>query len=519
MGLVAVMGLMVAGSSSPKARLILIFTAAGAVTIVCGATFAADMATHRERRVPAPPSPGLEDVQRRLGELAFLISRGREDLRGLTERIVAGEALSPRGVDPRPAAISDPVMHLAHELRKAQNEAWNALIDVANRKPHGGPAQRVEVFVNLSRRMQTLSHRAIQGLDELENRVEDPELLKGLFRVDHLATRIRRQAESLAVIGGGAPRRQWSRSVTVYEVLRSAIAEVEHYRRVKVVPPVEGTLDGGAVADVIHLLAELVENATRFAPPETQVYLRTEAVAAGLAIEVEDRGLGIPRQTQRRLNELLAGMEDVDTDEFVAEGRIGLLVVSALSRRHKVAVRLQTNIYGGTQAVVVIPNELIGSEVPGIGAHPAAPPESAGSVSAPSPDGRRGLSASSSSSTFGPGAVQTSAPSAHDDAAGARQGGPSEPWRDQTVSRSARQTERRTERQLGQASPASGDRRPELPRRRAQTNLVPELLNAPPPRDDDAETSHNHGLMAAFRKGMLSGQEEDLIDGAGETGS
>src|SRR5262249_21279771 len=204
--------------------------------------------------------------------------------------------------------------------------------------------------------------------------VEDPDLLKGLFKVDHLATRLRRQAESLAVIGGAAPRRQWSRPVTVYEVLRSAIAEVEHYRRVKVVPPVEGALDGGAVADVIHLLAELVENATRFSPPETQVYLRTGAVTAGLVVEIEDRGLGMARETQRRLNDLLAGAEHIDTDALVEEGRIGLLVVAALSQRHNVAVRLQTNIYGGTQAVVVIPNELIGSEPPKTSGQPATPP-------------------------------------------------------------------------------------------------------------------------------------------------
>src|SRR5262249_2085894 len=155
--------------------------------------------------------------------------------------------------------------------------------------PGGGPGQHVEVFVNLARRLQSLSHRAIQGLDELENQVEDPDLLKGLFKVDHLSTRMRRQAESLAVIGGAASRRQWSRPVTVYEVLRSAIAEVEHYNRVKVVPPIEGTLHGKAVADVIHLLAELVENATKFSPPHTQIFLRAEFVTAGLAIEVEDR--------------------------------------------------------------------------------------------------------------------------------------------------------------------------------------------------------------------------------------
>ncbi|WP_460337216.1 sensor histidine kinase [Actinoallomurus acanthiterrae] len=442
-------------------------------------------------------SIGSADLQRRLGELAPLVSRGREDLRVLTERIAAGEVPAPRGVGSRAATTADPVTYLAHEAQRAHEEAWNALVSAASAKPDGGPAQRVEVFVNLSRRMQTLSHRAIQGLDELENQVEDPDLLKGLFRVDHLATRLRRQAESLAVIGGAAPRRQWSRPVTVYEVLRSAIAEVEHYSRVKVVPPVEGALDGGAVADVIHLLAELVENATRFSPPETQVYLRTGAVTAGLVVEIEDRGLGIPRETQRRLNDLLTGAEHIDTDALVEEGRIGLLVVAALSQRHDVAVRLQTNIYGGTQAVVVIPNELIGSEPPKTSGQPATPP-----APAPVP------------STAASGAFTSSQPlSATGPAAGVRPGGRSDAWQDGSADASVRHTDR----QPAPASPANGDRRPELPRRRAQTNLVPELRSAPAPRDDDADISHNHGLMAAFRKGVRSGRDEDLTGEPGGT--
>ncbi|WP_433176074.1 ATP-binding protein [Actinoallomurus sp. CA-150999] len=496
-GLAAVMGLVGMGASPSKERTVLIVSAVGAVVVIAGAILAAGMASRRERRMIANLSIGPADLQRRLGELAPLVSRGREDLRVLTERIAAGEVPAPRGLGPRAAPTADPVMYLAHELQRAHEEAWNALVSAASPKPDGGPAQRVEVFVNLSRRMQTLSHRAIQGLDALENQVEDPDLLKGLFRVDHLATRLRRQAESLAVIGGAAPRRQWSRPVTVYEVLRSAIAEVEHYRRVKVVPPVEGALDGGAVADVIHLLAELVENATRFSPPETQVYLRTGAVTAGLVVEIEDRGLGIPRETQRRLNDLLAGAEHIDTDGLVEEGRIGLLVVAALSQRHNVAVRLQTNIYGGTQAVVVIPNELIGSEPPKTSGQPATPP-------APAPV----------SSTAASGAFTSPQPlSATGPAAGVRPGGRSEAWQDGSADASVRHTDRPP----APASPASDDRRPALPRRRAQTNLVPELINAPAPRDDDADVSHNPGLMAAFRKGVRSGRDEDLADEPGGT--
>lgn len=204
-------------------------------------------------------------------------------------------------------------------------------------------------------------HREISILDELENEIEDPDLLKGLFHVDHLATRIRRHAENLAVLGGAVSRRQWSNPVSMTEVLRSAIAEVEQYSRVKLVPPIDGTLRGHAVADVIHLLAELVENATVFSAPHTQVLLRVNLVTSGLAVEVEDRGLGMPAGEQSRMNALLTDPDQVNVASLLADGRIGLFVVSQLARRHGIHVRLQTNIYGGMQAVLVVPQALLGT--------------------------------------------------------------------------------------------------------------------------------------------------------------
>lgn len=232
--------------------------------------------------------------------------------------------------------------------------------------------QKVEVFVNLARRLQSLVHREIQLLDELENQVEDPELLKGLFHVDHLATRIRRHAENLAVLGGAISRRQWSNPVTLTEVMRSAIAEVEQYPRVKLVPPIDGTLRGHAVADVIHLLAELVENATVFSAPHTQVLLRAQRVTSGLAVEVEDRGLGMSVTETNRMNALLADPDQVNVGHLLQDGRIGLYVVSALARRHGISVRLQSNIYGGVQAVLVLPAGLLGTDQTGLQPAPAS---------------------------------------------------------------------------------------------------------------------------------------------------
>jgi signal transduction histidine kinase len=285
--------------------------------------------------------------------------RGQAELQQMVDRLMRGEQPAPLVPAPSPAADGDPFKVLAGELEQSQYHAGQAVLRVADKVFGGRSDQRVEIFVNLARRMQSLVHREIEMLDELEAKVEDPDLLKGLFTVDHLATRLRRQSESLAVLGGSSSRRQWTRQVTMHEVLRAAVAEVEQYSRVKVVPPVEGVLRGAAVTDIIHLIAELVENATKFSAPHTTALLRAQHVSAGVAIEVEDRGLGMLPADQQRMNDLLADPGRMDVDELLRDGRIGLYVVATLARRHNVRVRVQNNIFGGTQAVVVLPKALL----------------------------------------------------------------------------------------------------------------------------------------------------------------
>ncbi|MFJ3906102.1 sensor histidine kinase [Streptomyces sp. NPDC090025] len=300
--------------------------------------------------------------------------RGQGELRTIVEQLRRGETPGERPALPAGSSSGDEFDQLALELTRSHEAAVTAVVQASQLSSSVGNEQKVEVFVNLARRLQSLVHREIQLLDELENEVEDPELLKGLFHVDHLATRIRRHAENLAVLGGAISRRQWSNPVTMTEVLRSSIAEVEQYPRVKLVPPIDGTLRGHAVADVIHLLAELVENATLFSAPHTTVLLRAQYVTAGLAIEVEDRGLGMPVGEQTKMNALLADPDQVNVAHLLQDGRIGLFVVSALARRHGIAVRLQSNIYGGVQAVLVLPQGLLGADPEGLGRgeHPAA---------------------------------------------------------------------------------------------------------------------------------------------------
>ncbi|MFF7945422.1 ATP-binding protein [Streptomyces griseorubiginosus] len=309
-------------------------------------------------------------VSDRVGALRRSSARREAELRALVEGLRRGEV--PPGRAPRsgPAEGADDFELLAADLARAHDGAVAAVVHAAQLSSQAGSEQKLEVFVNLARRLQSLVHREISILDELENEIEDPDLLKGLFHVDHLATRIRRHAENLAVLGGAVSRRQWSNPVSMTEVLRSAIAEVEQYSRVKLVPPIDGTLRGHAVADVIHLLAELVENATVFSAPHTQVLLRANLVTSGLAVEVEDRGLGMPVAEQQRMNALLTDPDQVNVASLLADGRIGLFVVSQLAKRHGIHVRLQSNIYGGVQAVLVVPQALLGSAPGAVGAQP-----------------------------------------------------------------------------------------------------------------------------------------------------
>ncbi|GAB1514063.1 sensor histidine kinase [Actinophytocola sp. KF-1] len=236
------------------------------------------------------------------------------------------------------------------------------------------PGQRREVFVKLARRLQSLINRAIKRIDELEQENEDPELLNGLYEIDHLFTLARRQGENLAVLGGEAPQRRSTRPVSVYSVLLAAVSEAEHYRQIAIVPVEDVEIHGHAVAEIIHLLAELLENATRFTSPDgPKVEVRAQKVTAGLAIEVQDRGLGMSYEDLERINHLLDGSTRIDISELLTDGRIGLAVVRELARRHDIRVRLQSNIFGGIAAAVVIPPQLLSEPEPASDARHRAP--------------------------------------------------------------------------------------------------------------------------------------------------
>ncbi|WP_433559861.1 sensor histidine kinase [Pseudonocardia xinjiangensis] len=221
-------------------------------------------------------------------------------------------------------------------------------------------SQSPEVFSRIAGRLQAKVSRAFVDLDALERRIEDPELLATVFRLDHLITRIRREVENLSVLGGDAPQPRSSQPAEVNQVLRLAVASTEDYQRITTFPVRGIKMHGHVVAGLINLLAELLDNATAFTPPHApKIALTASRVAAGLAIEVHDRGIGMAPEDIERVNRLLAGYTDVDLHQLLDEGRIGFAVVNRLAPRHNIRVQLRSNIFGGIDAAVVIPHNLL----------------------------------------------------------------------------------------------------------------------------------------------------------------
>jgi signal transduction histidine kinase len=245
------------------------------------------------------------------------------------------------------------------------------------------------VFRNAGRRVHALALRALAALDRVEHRVEDPDQLHELFQIDHLVTQTLRQAERLAVLGGQTSR-QVREPLLMPTVLRQAVAEIEHYRRVEVTLPdidvdagADAAVPGYAGPDVIHLLAELVENATEFSPPETQVLMRTAPVPQGRMIEITDCGLSMSPPRLDALNRLLASPRAADEGARLEEGQIGLVVAARLAGRHGIRIVLRARDGGGTLAQVVLPNSLLVNVGPAQPSVPTRPREAIPQPTAP----------------------------------------------------------------------------------------------------------------------------------------
>jgi len=255
--------------------------------------------------------------------------------------------------------------------------AFNTVHQVAIRVAAEQAALRMSIgdmFLNLARRSQALIDRQLELIDELEDEA-DSETLANLFKLDHLATRMRRNAENLIVLSGAEPPRRWTEPIPLAEVVRGAVAEVEDYQRVAVVPMEELGIPGHAVADVIHLLAELIENATSFSPPGTAVRVGGQRAASGYVLEIEDRGLGMSDEELHEANERLAEPPAID---FAVSRMLGLFVVGRLAQRYDIRVQLRHSSYGGVTALVLLPSSVVIPLQPdraSLAPEPSAPPQ------------------------------------------------------------------------------------------------------------------------------------------------
>ncbi|WP_164904071.1 nitrate- and nitrite sensing domain-containing protein [Nonomuraea polychroma] len=294
--------------------------------------------------------------RRLAGELAGLraaaVELSEQRLPDIMERLRKGEDVDVRK-EAKAIKVSGSaeITDVARAFGSVQRTAVTAAVGQAALRRGVG-----QVFLNLARRKQGLLHRQLALLDGMQRRTHDPDRLEELFRLDHLTTRMRRHAESLIVLSGSAPGRAWRKPVPVIDIVRAAVAEVEDYTRVNVEVMPVSAFDGAAAADLTHLLAELVENATIYSPPDTQVRVGGDQVSNGYAIEVEDKGPGLSAGEYAAFNALLADPPEFDLAD---SGRLGLFVVARLAARHGVKVLLRRSPFGGTTAIALVPRDLV----------------------------------------------------------------------------------------------------------------------------------------------------------------
>ncbi len=295
---------------------------------------------------------GLVRQLRELRESALALAH--EKLPSVISQLRSGEQVDTSEYVPAEASSSNEIEQVQYAFDVVQQTAVQSAIDEARLRRGIS-----DVFRNLAGRSQSLLHRQLTLLDGMERRATEPDELEDLFRIDHLTTRMRRHAEGLIILSGEAPARGWRQPVPLVDVLRAAVAEVEDYTRIRVLARTGAAVAGHAVADVIHLIAELAENATVFSPPNTPVRIQGDVVGRGFAVEIEDRGLGI---SQARMDEINANLANPPQFDLSGSDRLGLFIAGQLAQRHDIKITLRPSVYGGTTAIVLIPTSLVVDE-------------------------------------------------------------------------------------------------------------------------------------------------------------
>jgi hypothetical protein len=276
-----------------------------------------------------------------------------QQLPGVVERLQQAQEVDLAATQAKPVPIRS-----RDEIGRVA-QAFNSVHEVAIRVATEQAALRRSIgdmFVNLARRSQRLIDRQLNFIEELERDENDPDELGKLFQLDHMATRMRRNAENLIVLSSAESARRWSEPVQLADMIRAAISEVEEFTRVQQITVDEVRVSGHAVNDVVHLLAELIENATAFSPPDTVVRIAGQVTPNGHLVEIEDCGIGMNDEQLAAANERLA---DPPMFDFALSRLLGFFVVGRLAQRYGIKVQLRHSWYGGVTALVLIPPSLL----------------------------------------------------------------------------------------------------------------------------------------------------------------
>jgi signal transduction histidine kinase len=291
---------------------------------------------------------------RPLGRLEHAAVGTAERLPGVVQRLEDGEQvdLAAESAPPTEVRSRDEIGRLAQAFNTVHRVAVQEAGREASLRRSVG-----EMFLNLARRSQSLIERQLEVIDEVERGGSD--VHTGMAELDHLATRMRRNAENLIILSGSEPVRRWRGPIALSEVVRAAVGEVKEHTRVEVMPLDRVELVGHAGADVMHLLAELIENAVSFSAPGTQALVAGQPIPAGYLLEIEDQGLGMSDEQLVKVNEQLASPPDAD---FALAKMLGFFVVTQLASKHGIRVQLRHSWYGGITALVLLPADLLRSD-------------------------------------------------------------------------------------------------------------------------------------------------------------
>lgn len=246
------------------------------------------------------------------------------------------------------------------ELPASQRALLRAILDIVDdEEAMRESAQRS--FVNIARRVQSLVHQQASELREMEeHHGRNPEVFDDLLRIDHGTALIGRLADSVAVLGKARPGRQWPRPVPLFSVLRGAMSRILEYQRVDLHSIAKVAIVGTAVEPLIHACAELLDNATRYSPPQTRVHVTAVEVQTGIAIEIEDGGVSLSEEARTRAERMLAQAQaGIDLNDLGESPRLGMAVVGRLCQMYNLQVSLRQSAYGGVRAVLVVPRDVV----------------------------------------------------------------------------------------------------------------------------------------------------------------